>query len=211
MQWGAFLLSIVGLYATFKFYSLYRSQNSLKYLGLVLAGSFFILTQASIVIEGLVAGYGLTIYADLIVEWGHVLCLAFILSSLAVFIRDSKPVFAQFPLLYSALPLLIVVSYVLVKDTYAIKEWLISIYQGGAILVALLMYGVYTYRQREYMTVLGGIGLFLVTFLLYWYVPEIQDPYHWVWKMLLGGGILVTVYGLEQVRLKMSAETVQTI
>ena len=199
MYWEALLLSMVGLYATIKLLTLYRSERTLKFLGLGAAGIFFILIQVSILIEGILSGYNLTIHSSFIVEWSHVLCLSLVLSALAVFIRESKPVFAQFPALYSALPLLIVVSYVLVKDTYAIKEWLISIYQGGAILVGILMYSVYTYRKNEFAPVLAGVVLFLITFILYWYVPSIRDSYTWIWKLFLGTSIVVLTQGLAKV------------
>jgi hypothetical protein len=174
-------------------------QNRLKFLGLAIAGIFFFITQASLVIEGLISGYSLTIYASYIVEWGHILCLSFILSALAVFIRDSKPVFAQFPMVYSGLPLLIVLSYILVTDTFAIKQWLISIYQGGALVVAILMYSVYSYRNNRYVPVLTGIGLFFITFALYWYVPGVSQSYSWIWKLFLSMAMLLTVIGLDSV------------
>lgn len=201
MQWDAFLLSIIGLYATVKFYLLFRSQNRLKFLGLAIAGFFFVSTQVTLIVEGFLTSQNLAIYLTSIVEWGHVLCLSFILSALTVFIRESKPVFAQFPMLYSALPLLIVVSYILVTDTYAIKQWLISIYQGGAITVAILMYSVYSFRKREYTPVLGGVGLFCITFILFWYIPGVKESYGWMWKLLLGLSMLAFVYGLDSVHI----------
>lgn len=201
MQWDALLMSFVGLYAVVKCYSLYRLRKRLKFLGLLLAAAFFVITQLSLVVEAILSGYNLTIYSTYIVEWGHVVSLAFILSALAIFIRESKPVFAQFPLLYSALPILIVLSYVLVTDTFAIKEWLVSIYQGGAILVAALMYSVYSYRDSQYLPVLYGIGLFIIAFILFWYIPGIRGGYSWIWQLFLAAAVLVFTYGIEQVNI----------
>lgn len=190
------------MYATVKLYLLFRSQNRLKFLGLTIAGFFFAAIQVVTVVNGFMATQNFSAYSLLLVEWGHILCLSFILSALAVFIRESKPVFAQFPMVYSALPLLIVVSYILVTDTYAIKQWLISIYQGGAILVAVLMYSVYSYRKKEYVPVLGGVSLFFITFILFWYIPGVKESYGWIWKLMLGLSVLAFIHGLESVHVR---------
>lgn len=206
MQWTAFLLSLVASYTGFKCYGLNRRNDGLKFLGLSIAAFVFAITQICVVIDAWLDVYGLTIYSGLVVEWGHITTLAFVLSALAIFIRQSKPLFAQFPLIYAALPLLIVCSYFLVLNTYALKEWLLNIYQAGAILVALLMYSVYTYREQKYMFILAGISLFFVTFLMFWYVPGIQEDYSWVWKLLLGSSLLLTLYGYEYAQKESEAQ-----
>lgn len=197
MEWDALLLSLVGFYCGFKCYKFTEGSDRLKFLGLSVAALVFAITQISVVIDGWLLNFDLTLYSDVVVEWGHIIALAFVLSALAVFIRQSKPVFAQFPLIYAGLPLFIVLSYVLVLNTYALKDWLLSIYQGGAILVALLMYSVYTYREQKYMYILGGTILFLITFLIYWYVPGVHENQIWLWKTLLGLSLIATMYGYD--------------
>lgn len=207
MPWATFFLTLVSGYVAIKLLGLTNNRGRLKFLGLTIAASIFTVIQLSIFVDSLVMNSDITTAVDFIVEWGHVTCLAFILSSLAVFIRESKPVFAQFPMLYTGLPLLIVISYVLVEDTYALKTWLIAIYQGGAIIVSLLMYSVYTYRRNEYAMILSGIAVFLVCYLLFWYVPVIKESYTWVWKILVGAGMIVTVFGYEQIEVPKTAKS----
>lgn len=199
MTWVAFGLTVIGGYVTLKLFGLTQNNGRLKFVGLTIAGSIFVIMQFSIFIDGMVTNPDYTAVSNGIVEWGHVVCLAFILSSLAVFVRESKPVFAQFPMLYTALPLLIVFSYFLVKDTYALKRWLLAIYQGGAILVSLLMYSVYTYRKNEYAMILTGVSVFLFSYLFYWYVPGISESYPWIWKLLVAAGMIITIQGYEKV------------
>ena len=196
MSWSALMLLFVALYAGFKCLGIGREQENLKFLGLTMASFLFALTETSILIDSLIEGSN-SLYANQIVEWTHILILSFVLSSLAIFIRQSKPVFAQFPLVYAGLPFLIVISYFLVKDTYALKEWLMSIYQGGAILVGLLMYSVYTYREQRHWIILAGMILFTITFITYWYVPNVQQTYAWIWEALLGCSTLTVVYGYD--------------
>jgi hypothetical protein len=195
----AFGLTIIAGYVSLKLIGLTQNNGRLKYVGLAIASSIFVIMQFSVFIDGMIANPNYTAVSNGIVEWGHVVCLAFILSSLAVFVRESKPVFAQFPMLYTALPLLIVFSYFLVKDTYALKRWLLAIYQGGAILVSLLMYSVYTYRNNEYAMILTGVSVFLFSYLLYWYVPGVSEYYPWIWKLLVAIGMIVTILGYEKV------------
>lgn len=197
MHWATFLLAITSGFVAIKLISLANSHGRLKFLGLTIAAGILTVMQSFAFSNGLLDNSTLAAVTQFIIEWGHVICLAFILSSLAVFIRESKPVFAQFPLLYTAFPLLIVISYLLVKDTYALKKWLLAIYQGGAIIVSLLMYSVYTYKRQEYALVLTGAAIFLVSYLIYWYVPGISASYQWIWKVLVAGAMLTTLYGYE--------------
>jgi hypothetical protein len=198
MSWATFLLMLISGYVAIKLLGLSNRRGRLKFLGLTIAATLLTIMQASAFFSSVVNNTALANVTTFVVEWGHIVCLALVLSSLAVFIRESKPVFAQFPMLYTALPLLIVFSYILVYDTYALKNWLIAIYQGGAILVSLLMYSVYTYHRKNYAMVLAGVGLFVISYLLFWYVPGFNEAYHWVWKLLVGSAMLVTVLGYEQ-------------
>lgn len=197
MDWGSLLLALAAVYATVKLSLIARGEQNIKFLGLALASGLFMMSVFSLFVQ---SATSTSISAFLVIsEWGHILSLAFILSALAVFIRESKPVFAQFPLVYTALPVLIVISYYVVIDTYALKTWLISIYQGGAIVVGLLMYSVYTYRRGIYRWVLLGTVLMLLSYLLYWFIPGISSEYAWIWQIVLAAGVFTVIYGYEQV------------
>jgi hypothetical protein len=200
MQWGALLLFIISLYAGYKFLGFTKKNESLKFLGLSIASFILAFSQFSLLMDDWLGNFDLTMYSDVVVEWGHIISLAFVLSALAVFIRQSKPVFAQFPLIYTALPLLIVLSFFLVQDTYALKDWLFSIYQAGAIFVALLMYAVYSYKEQKYVYILAGVILFLVTFVLFWYIPGVQECTPLLWKAFLSLSIMLTIYGYDYAR-----------
>lgn len=198
MLWATLLLVLISGYVAFHLVKLTQTKERLKYLGLTIAAVLLTIIQATLLISGLTESQNISDIAAFITEWGHVTCLAFLLSSLAVFIRESKPVFAQFPLLYTALPLLIIVSYLLVKDTYALKNWLLTIYQGGAIAVSLLMYSVYTYRRSEYLMILLGVILFLFTHILFWFVPAADAVEGWLWKILAAIALWLTITGYQK-------------
>lgn len=202
MPLATFVLFLLSGYVAGKLFILTNKKGRLKYLGLTIAAGIFTIMQLFLFINMMINNPDFTAATEFISEWGHITCLAFILSSLAIFIRESKPVYAQFPLLYTALPVLIFISYFLVQDTYALKSWLTAIYQGGAIIVALLMYTIYTYRRTEYIVTLIGITVFLISYILFWHVPIIQESYGWSWKLLVGLAMVVTVFGYEQIETK---------
>ncbi|WP_138429644.1 hypothetical protein [Fodinibius saliphilus] len=197
MPLTTFLLVLVVGYVVVKLIGLTQSRGRIKFLGLTIAAVIFFIMQLTALTNFFIADAFFSNTAAFIFEWGHIICLAFVLSSLAVFIRESKPAFAQFPMLYTGLPLLIVLSYLLVKDTYALKNWLITIYQGGAITVSILMYSVYTYRRKQYAIILSGSIILLFSYLLYWFVPAVNGPYTWLWELFLAAGLLTTVLGYE--------------
>lgn len=207
MIWATLLLLFVSGYVAAKLFSLTSKRGQLKFLGLTIASGIFTVMQFTVFLDFLMTDPNVTAASEFIIEWGHVTSLAFILSSLAIFIRESKPVFAQFPMIYTALPLLIILSYLLVQDTYAIKTWLLVIYQGGAITVALLMYAVYTYRRTEYAFVLAGIILFMIAYILFWSIAEVQDTYQWIWKLLLSVAMITSIYGYEQIEKEADLKT----
>lgn len=199
MLWATFILFIISGYVALKLFGLSQNGGRLKYLGLTVAAVLFFIMQLGVFINSLIDNNAFSQIVSYSVEGGHILCLAFVLSSLAVFIRESKPAFAQFPLFYTAFPLLIIISYLLVYNTFALKTWLLFIYQGGAILVALLIYSIYTYRRIEYAIILAGVVGFLLCYLLFWFMPDVQGENSWIWKFLLGIGMLFTIWGYETV------------
>lgn len=202
MIWATLLLFIISGYVAGKLFLLANKRGRLKYIGLTISTALLTIMQLTIFIDFLSTSSDITAAMDFIVEWGHVTSLAFVLSSLAIFIRESKPVFAQFPISYTALPLLIIISYLLVEDTYALKTWLITIYQGGAILVALLMYSVYTYRKNEYFMILAGVILFLMSYVLFWNLSGSMENYLWTWKILVGIAMVISLYGYEKTEIE---------
>lgn len=193
IPWVDILLIFIGIYASFELIKFARGRGRLKFLGLTIAAGIFAFLEFIVVLNSLFTSSTFATIASFIIEWGHLFCLAFILSSMAIFIRESKPVFAQFPMAYTALPLFIVISYFFVLDNIVLKEWLFFLYQAGALVIALMMYGVYTYRLNKYIYILAGVVLFLISFITYWSFPEDASS----WKYIISAAILTTVFGYK--------------
>lgn len=194
MSWPSLLLFVTGTYATAKLYQFSRLTGRYKFWGLLGGAFLFTVVEGALLMGPLIPETVL----NGILEWGQVAILTLILCALALFVRESKPVFARFPLVYSMLPLLVLPSYYLVRDTYVLKEWLLSIYQGGALMMAALMYSVYGFRREGYGPVLAAVVLFGLTFAGYWFVPGVAGDYSWSWKTGLAASIVTLIWGYEQ-------------
>ena len=98
--------------------------------------------------------------------WGNFMCISLVLSALFVIIRDSKPMFARFPVYLTLLPLSGIIFFAVIPTSYAIRDILELIMQAGAILVALLIFGVNTYLFKWKWTFLGSILAFLCAYMI---------------------------------------------
>ena len=98
--------------------------------------------------------------------WGNFVSISLVLSALFVIIRDSKPMFARFPIYLTLLPLSGIIFFAVIPTSYAIKDILEIIMQAGAIVVALLIFGVNTYLFKWKWTFIGSILAFLCAFII---------------------------------------------
>lgn len=192
MQWILLLLTLAGCFGGAVSFHLHRKTERLKFMGLFWASLFFVAVNLALLLEPVFVGGWAAFIIDQIKEWGTVYCIALILSSLLLYVRESKPEFSRFPLFYVAFPLVIVISYLLVYDTVLLKNWLLGIYQGGAAVVAVLMYGIYFYRESMYQTPFIGALLFLITYLMYMILPL---SYNYIWQISLFVSIITIFSG----------------
>ena len=151
-------------------------------------------------------------YLSIAKEWAGVVAISFTLVGLAILIRNAKPEFARFPLLFTTLPLLLIVFYPLAVDTIVLKYWLLGIYQGGAIVISFLMYSVITMHDNKFLLILASVCLYAVCFVTYWF----GDPYLteyvsiWLWKPIFSCATLLAVYGYDRLEeAYLSFETVK--
>jgi len=172
MIWGLLTLVLAIIFAGAVSLYLHRKTNRLKFLGFFLASVTFLFAELAGIFSYVSNHETGLLISQQIVQWGRIYSLALVLSSLLLFVRESKPEFSQFPLFYAVFPLGIVFSYLLVIDTILVKYWLIDVYMGGAVATALLIYGIYAYRNSIYITSFCGSFLFLITYLIYLFIPD---------------------------------------
>lgn len=182
MPLGYYLLAAAGCFALSISFYLYRQTERFKFQGLFWASGFFILVNVGHILQPVLEGSAASFIIAQAIEWGEVYSISFVLSALMLFIRRSKPEFSRFPLFYATMPFIIVLSYLLVYNTVVLKDWLLHIYQGGAAVVAILMYGIYNHQESVYRTVFIGAILFAITFFTYLLLPT---GYAIIWQLLL--------------------------
>lgn len=129
----------------------------------------------------------------IIFEWYKLISVTIFISGLLVLIRESKPVFARFPLYLTALPFISILFFPFIIDSVVIKDLLNAIYQGGALIVTTLVFTVNHARNSGRRYYLAGIGCVIIAYLSYWFYFYPQNPaFIWITEILLAIGILIT-------------------
>lgn len=164
-HWAMIGLATISMYAVYSFYRVMLWRRSLQHVLYFCTSILFVLTLIMKVIvtlplwpSAIVTGY--------VTDTFHTLSIAFLLSALAVVVRESKPIVTRFPLALSFIPFLLVPSHLIVSHTFVLKELLFGIYEGGAIIVSLLIYGLFAYSDRRYLNILAGIVFFAIALLV---------------------------------------------
>lgn len=131
-------------------------------------------------------------------EWGDLIAITLILCGLFVRIRESKPIFARFPLYLTFLPIVILFFYPFVADSNVVKILLKMILQGGALLTSLLLVTINQYIYRNRLVLLISIFLFLISYTFIWIV-ELDDSFISiiVGKIVFVLGIILFSIGLR--------------
>lgn len=184
---AVYILLFSSLYATYRFVTFYLDIrkyfllfSSISLAGVALYAFFFL-------IGDIIPGFD----TQLASEWSRVVASASILTALGFLIRNSKPEFARFPASFALLPLLLIPAYFFAMDTILLKEIVISIYLGGSLLIAILVYSLKIRTHPDFGLVLLGVVFLLTAFVIHW-IPESTLPLGlWVNVLLVAAGIII--------------------
>ncbi|HET8865815.1 MAG TPA: hypothetical protein VFM80_08950 [Gracilimonas sp.] len=132
----------------------------------------------------------------LLFHWGKLVAITIYISGLLVLIRESKPVFARFPLYLTALPFISFLFFPLIIDSIVIKDLINAVYQGGALVVTVLVFTVNNARRERRRYYIIGLAMVSAAYLGYWlYFGRANRPdLIWISEILLAGGILVMLF-----------------
>jgi len=197
VQWYYLITGLVLLYSTIQLgISAFREQQ-LMHSSLAGAALFWTIDFGLRSFGPMLAEIWPQSTVEIIFAWAEIVAVALVLCYLALLIRDSKPVFARFPFAFTALPLLIIITFPLVQNTIVLKDWVIGLYEGGALLIGLLVFGVKTSKDERFTLLTAGLLIFLGCFLAVWLVPKTAVIYDMLWKGLLIFGIGLTIHGYQ--------------
>ena len=128
-------------------------------------------------------------------QWGKLISVTFYISGLLVLIRESKPVFARFPVYLTALPFVSFLFFPLIIDSIVIKDLINAIYQGGALVVTVLVFTINQAKKRRRRYYIIGLSSIGISYLGYWLVfNRTATELIWISEILLSVGILFMTY-----------------
>ncbi len=192
MQWAMLLLFLSAAYGTGVSYYLLNKTGRPKFMALLWATVTFFAVTLSNLLDIVTAGEIAEFITSQVSEWGHVYTITLVLGALLLFIRESKPEFSRFPRFYAALPVILIISYLLVYDTPVLKWWILNVAEAGAALVAVILYGMYSYYKSVYKILLAGAILFLITFIIHLFLP---DSLKLIWQLSLTISVITIFSG----------------
>ena len=192
LNWTYILFLIVSIPASITLFTIAKKDNSLSslFFGLSLI-SFLVgmLIEVSVIKDN---GHGR--------EWGDLLAITFILSALFIKTRNSKPVFARFPLYLTLMPFLVLFFYPFVVNAEIVKELLQITYQGAAIIVGILVISINHYLYKGRGLLLFSSILFLTSYILFWFfdasIPQLSQL---LGKIIFSFGIIIAAIGFKKI------------
>jgi hypothetical protein len=132
----------------------------------------------------------------LYIRWGNILTTTFLVSSIFSLIRESKPVFARFPLYLVFLPFITLIFYPLIMNTHVISNIVLSTFQAGAICTSLLIYALKQSMGEKYGFRIVSILVLLIAFIIYWMPISFDFSTHVTTELLIGFASLIFSYDI---------------
>ena len=192
------LLLLASGYAAFAFFNKAKISDNMTYFIYSAACVFLFVTFLGTPINIIANHFNVAFPVEAYYSWGRVVSISAFMSGLIEFIRYSKPEFARFPRFFVILPVLIVVTYPFIMNTVVLKEWLTTTYEGGSLFVAMLMHTVYVRKDKTHYTILAGLFLLLLTFIIYVFTQNIIYGYDWLWQTGLLASIITLTIGFNK-------------
>lgn len=106
---------------------------------------------------------------------GDLISITTVLSALLIKTRNSKPKFARFPLYLAFLPCIGLFFFPLIQNEKIIIDMLNIIYQGGAILVGILVASMNNYLYKNRFLLVLGSFFFLISYLFSWPLTTLES------------------------------------
>lgn len=93
---------------------------------------------------------------EVFVEWASIVSITFVMCGLFVRIRNSKPIFARFPIYLTFLPLAGLIFYPFIVDSEVVKELLMLVYLAGALAVSILIVSINQFLHKDRIFLLSA-------------------------------------------------------
>jgi hypothetical protein len=196
-DWGIVALALVATYVVSVMYRVNQYRPVLEHKMYYMATIWFLLSLISRVIVKLPLWPDI-IDPNYVTDTFVMLAISHVLVGLAIVVRESKPIVTRFPLALAFTPFLLVPAHLIVSHTFVLKQILYTIYEFGATIIGLLIYGLMATVDRRYLNVIYGIILFAVSLSIQW----IEIPFQvevWLHWFLVSAALLVTTRSYKSI------------
>ena len=187
--WMGLVLCLSGAFALVNIIKILIKQRSLTFVFLLSSVVAFIAGSSSLFFPELSNDFP---------EWSWLVSSVLLICGLFGLVRESKPVFARFPIYLTFLPLLSIIFYPLAVDALVIKNLILATYQAGALVVALLLFSVKQKKEGEHILTLAAIIVCIVSYLFEWFFTFSDINTDLVAKLGLAAGIILASFGLRR-------------
>jgi len=196
------LLSFTLIYSIFQLIKLDLRVKKAEYLLYILGLLGYFGMIISTYLDYFLEQYNYVFDQRFMYEWSNISGVAFVLSGLAFLIYNSKPPFARFPILLCFIPLMIIPAYYFSLSTLALKEWILMIYETGAFLVAILMFGALIRKSLNYIIILMALIVILAGYILSHADFQVTTSAEWIWKSFIISGMFILIHGFYKIEQK---------
>jgi hypothetical protein len=196
-DWGIIALALVATYVVSVMYRVNQYRPVLEHKMYYMASLWFLLSLISRVIVKLPFWPDI-IDPNYVTDTFVMLAISHVLVGLAIVVRESKPIVTRFPLALAFTPFLLVPAHLIVSHTFVLKQILYTIYEFGATIIGLLIYGLMATVDRRYLNVIYGIILFAVSLSIQWMEIPVQIEV-WLHWFLVSAALLVTTKSYKSI------------
>lgn len=196
-DWGIVALALVATYVVSVMYRVKLYKPVLEHKMYYMASIWFLFSLISRVIVKLPLWPDI-IDPNYVTDTFVMLAISHVLVGLAIVVRESKPIVTRFPLALAFTPFLLVPAHLIVSHTFVLKQILYTIYEFGATIIGLLIYGLMATVDRRYLNVIYGIILFAVSLNIQW----IEIPFQvevWLHWFLVSAALLMTTRSYKSI------------
>ncbi len=149
------------------------------------------------------------VIAETVYQWLRISAVTTLLCGMGVLVRNAKPNLTRAPLALAFFPLLLLIAHPFVINTIILKDVLISMYHGGALLIAFMMFSILRIQNKGYLIFLLGTLVFLGAYLSDMLLKLPLDGTDLLVYGLLSTGFIVIRKGVIRINQIISLEKIE--
>lgn len=145
------IASLSGIYLLYRIISAESifSRHHFKLFGAALL--LYVLSKINLIYLDGLASLSDQVLFETIYEWIRISAVSLLLCAFGLMVRNSKPKISRAPGVLVFLPLLLIAAHPFVIDTLVVKDVLMQMYHGAAIIIGFLMFWIESKKNQGYI------------------------------------------------------------